>query len=153
MREIKFRAWDEQAKIMHHNFQCIKSGDLNKGGSDWIIPLEPITNPDWVVRLTEHVGSSPHFRNQFKVMQYSGLKDNSDPPKEIYEGDIVRVDEFWPRDDGKFDDVLFFCGWRQDMCCFWFQGIAPFPDMGLTVESEHEALIIGNIYENPELLK
>lgn len=26
MREIKFRAWDEQNKIMHYNFNFIRSG-------------------------------------------------------------------------------------------------------------------------------
>ncbi len=27
MREIKFRAWDEKNKIMHYDFQFIKSGE------------------------------------------------------------------------------------------------------------------------------
>lgn len=34
MREIKFRAFDEGNKIMHYDFQFIKSGDE---GNDWII--------------------------------------------------------------------------------------------------------------------
>lgn len=33
MKEIKFRAWDEQNKVMHNDFQFIKSGD---SGNDWI---------------------------------------------------------------------------------------------------------------------
>ena len=27
MRDIKFRAWDDMQKVMHNNFQFIKSGD------------------------------------------------------------------------------------------------------------------------------
>lgn len=34
MRTIRFRAWDEQNKIMHNDFQFIKSGDE---GNDWIV--------------------------------------------------------------------------------------------------------------------
>ena len=34
MREIKFRAWDEMKKVMHYDFEFIRSGIE---GNDWII--------------------------------------------------------------------------------------------------------------------
>lgn len=34
MKNSKLRAWDEQNKVMHHDFQFIKSGN---DGNDWIV--------------------------------------------------------------------------------------------------------------------
>lgn len=67
-------------------------------------------------------------------MQYTGLKDKND--KEIYEGDIVKS-EF-----GKVEEVVWVKG-LMDQIAGWY-GI----DTRLTDELE----IIGNIYENKDLL-
>lgn len=66
------------------------------------------------------------------IMQYTGLKDKNDV--EIYEGDILQ-DKSWP-DDNKALGVMTWenWGWSQ------FHPLERFE-------------IIGNIYENPELLK
>jgi len=65
MREIKFRVWDEGNKVMHQNFQFIKSGDE---GNDWIIFISDkftlenhTTNP--------FMNPSPYFSQQLKIMQ------------------------------------------------------------------------------------
>lgn len=75
MRELKFRAWDEQQKIMHYDFQCIKSGEE---GNDWIVFISDKQ------KLTDkpHPLENPYFSQQLKVMQWTGINN-------IYEGDIV----------------------------------------------------------------
>ncbi len=61
-REIKFRAWDEDNKVM------LKPQDLSQSGAYW----------NWLGKIDA------------QLMQYTGLKDKNG--KEIYEGDIVTVD-------------------------------------------------------------
>jgi len=163
MREIKFRAWDEQAKTMHHNFQSIKSGDLNIGGIDWIIPLEPITNEDWIERLTEHCKEAPHSRDQFKLMQFTGLLDKDG--KEIYEGDILRG--MWG-EQGHTERQEIVGSVVFDNGCFewktWLKSFRGFDGRHSIMWRDYfpsgdefremDAIeIIGNIYENPEIME
>ena len=75
------------------------------------------------------------------LMQYTGLKDKNG--KEIYEGDIVK---------GKEDEPMLVI-WRNDLASFGLtkKGWMFTHFFGETLEPE-ECSIIGNIYENPELL-
>ena len=74
------------------------------------------------------------------LLQYTGLKDKNN--REIYEGDILKK--------GKY---MFECKWGY--CSFDFN---PFP---YPIDKEHnqdgyfreDMEVIGNIYENPELIK
>jgi hypothetical protein len=110
MREIKFRAWDERHKVMHNDFQFIRSGIE---GNDWIV----FTSDRQTLQTNPHPLENPYFQQQFKIMQFTGLYDstkwvdateqqksyayekarvNNTTPEsewlgvEIYEGDIVR---------------------------------------------------------------
>ena len=75
MRQLKFRAWDEQQKIMHHDFQCIKSGEER---NDWIV----FTSDKQKLTDKPHPLQNPYFSQQLKVMQWTGINN-------IYEGDVV----------------------------------------------------------------
>ena len=73
------------------------------------------------------IDSSNRAQIGFEVMQYTGLKDNNG--QEIYEGDIV----LW---EDKYIKVI-----------YDYRLLANIRDYTLGVE------VVGNIYENPELLK
>lgn len=125
-REIKFRAWDEGHKEMHHNFQFIKSGDE---GNDWIIFISDKQILKDGLEVHTH---NPFFRQQFHIMQFTGLLDRNG--KEIYEGDIC--DGRYGRFVVKFIDGGFFplCGEIN----------AP--------NKPEEREVIGNRFESPELI-
>ena len=83
---------------------------------------------NWVIVEDEKVEKIPAE----SIMQYTNLKDKND--KEIYESDVVANQYGY-----KFEIVF------KDGC--WFAG-----DTEVGFMSKDKYKIIGNIYENPELL-
>ena len=116
-REIKFRAWDECQKYMAYQ----GSPDL------------------------ETIQSFMHHFGDKTLMQYTGVKDKNG--KEIYEGDILRIDKkHMPFTSSTFDGKV-----------EYIEQSAKFHLIGTTHDNLWEAIhdvsgkncgeIIGNIYE------
>ena len=94
--------------------------------------------------------------DQIEIMQYTGLKDKNG--KEIYEGDIIE----YKYDSGStFIGELVFGDYLKqtsDMNCriigFYLRGIdIDGQDWYTDFPKVNHIEVIGNIYENPELLK
>lgn len=125
MREIKFRCWDKENKEML-DVEYLHWDDCTR---------------EFSIRTTMY---TDYFDIEDMIlMQYVGLKDKNG--KEIYEGDIVKID----KEDYKYI-VKFYDG------CF----------VGINKYDEHyeqakilgnlftlELEVIGNIHDNPELLE
>lgn len=83
------------------------------------------------------------YEDDIALMQYTGYKDVFH--NEIYEGDIVRYDK-------KLFEVIWMCSG------FYISYIVPNNDYYLNyclpvANNEEDMEVIGNIYENPDLLK
>jgi uncharacterized phage protein (TIGR01671 family) len=141
MREIKFKAWDELKLIMHNNFQFIRSGIE---GNDWIVFSSDKQEIDFN-------NPNPYFSQQLKIMQFTGLQDKNG--KDIYEGDIMICHEYDSSDCGKrivqtFNNAV--VGFSNGSYYYFPKGNMRMPHQLLM--HAYKPLIIGNIYENPELL-
>lgn len=89
----------------------------------------------------QYVGSIERWLanpKDFVVMQYTGLKDKNG--KEIYEGDIIQTRK------GVYWEIIFS---RIDGKYIYIREISSF---GLTDRQASLIKIVGNIYENPELI-
>lgn len=129
MREIKFRAWDKIAKKLYE--------------------IDGLWFEEESVTF-EGDGLGPQNKGRYVLQQYTGLKDKNDV--EIYEGDIVASIE---RPDIWQALIYFeFGGYRikdpQNRVGGQYNMYGLLYDIVGDEGNDYE--IIGNIYENPELL-
>lgn len=137
MRELKFRAFLKSNRKMYDvlTLDIIDQKALIENTEDKERPLARY------VRMSE-----------IELMQFTGLKDTNG--QEIYEGDILKVVRKYSEMDGTqgevadFGEVLFDEGYAAyrvfgedeipEELCYWHQ---------------ENPYVVGNIYENPELLE
>lgn len=134
MREIKFRVWSKESKKMY----------LPKKGCDFLVRIdgEYFVDED----ILENVGLIPVEKDDYVLMQYTGLKDKNG--KEIYEGDILlgrfildKVENHiflsLTEDEKETQSIVF----AVDDIFYPYTNQIP-----------EDLEVIGNIYENPGLL-
>ena len=155
MREIKFRVWDKEQKVMLYPRKDVD-------GDTWCITGEygdisfPLEIPQgYVFKGTQR---------DYIPMQYTGLWDKNG--KEIYGGDIAKVlDRDWPSQLNDFpemnhqqylDYISSICVIIYDKDRFILTQIKGkgFFNNCLWVSCGRDVFqVIGNVHENPELLE
>jgi len=130
-REIKFRAWDKENNKMHYDVQDISG--MNTVAD--FASFERILNSP----MENEYGWIDEFK-RFQVMQHIGIEDKN--KKEIYERDIVKIDG---------QQELFAVVWVCDTARFGLQSKTQLLYFEFGLGSKIE--VIGNIYENSDLLK
>ena len=84
-------------------------------------------------------------QGEFNLMQSTGLVDKNG--KEIFEGDIVNITKGF---DNFMDEVFY----DEELCSIRLKGYSnDYCDFADWIREGFEFEVIGNIYENPELLK
>ena len=134
MRVVKFRAWDKEIEKIYPVLEI-----------DFV--------EEWVSMYSKIAGRHYNWLNNLVLMQYTGLEDKNG--EEIYESYIVKFDpqspcgdEFYNPRDGEIGEVIFDFGSLV---------VRPIDkkreSLRFSLSELGDWVVLGNIYENPELLQ
>ena len=131
MRPIKFRAKainrepDREYRTSYKNGDWVYGLITDFGNKDYTLPAQ-MTNENGVSNIDVDIDT---------LGQFIGLQDKNG--KDIYEGDIIKTDQY-SLFEVKFGEWN--CGCCSDV-------------YGYDIGDKHSMEVIGNVYDNPELLK
>lgn len=140
-REIKFRAWHKVKNIMVYDNEDDTYGYWDGCRNSNVGMINTILNSQ--------------YYKEYKFMQYTGLRDKNG--KEIYEGDIVKITEKEKISKHKvisMKPIIADIEWSEEYLTYTlittsvkdaFESLTDYLD-------ECDIEVIGNIYDNPELL-
>jgi len=139
MRTIKFRAWDKEYENMFHNAYPFEH----------LVYVEMFDDDETFQRYKHKmmVVNRKYFyfiiAKDIDLMQFTGVLDKNE--KEIYEGDICRLEKavykvYWNDDRWGLEGAK---GWDYDSGDYY---------RGDDINNWDEFEIIGNLYQNPELM-
>lgn len=137
-REIKFRIW---ADNKFYN-KCLVGNTNNTNDEKWTCPMV------WLEKQKEWV----HCDNGI-ICQYTGLHDKNG--KEIYEGDVVLYEDWEMAYEGGGNDSFINKGiieYVECNCCFNVTERQTVELQDVLYKDNESLEVIGNIYDNPELL-
>ena len=143
---FKFRVWDKLAKRMIYSH--------NDNQQHFIIDLNGRFH-----NLQNGSGG-----DDYVIQQYTGLNDKNNI--EVYEGDIVKINRYYMRPipvnrredieykliEGEIEIGQVIWGWNTQKYLVSYEHIR-YDDSEDFDKSSHRVEVIGNIFENPELLK
>lgn len=136
MRDIKFRTWngnEMEYNVIAGRFGAFYVNPMTKGdglAEDDTASLTPFNTKYW---------------DDTPLMQYTGLKDKNG--KEIYEGDVVSMKCDW---GDWISEIVYGV---EGFASFGYKGLGENYMLTIGDISATSTTVIGNIYENPELLQ
>lgn len=135
MKKLEFRLWDKaNKKMLYYDTDIVPTLTLNGVLENSFIGK--VNGKDII--LHDNISAC------YEIMQYTGLRDRHN--KKIYEGDVLETEDrivevVWHEQAGQWDTN-------------WIAYTKELVSNGITnVEWQYKASAIGNVWENPKLLK
>jgi uncharacterized phage protein (TIGR01671 family) len=144
LKTLKFRAWNKRYRKIYEISDLHMATLMNGGIWATVNGYNCIEDKDIKIQIQP---------NEIEVMQYTGLKDKNS--KEIYEGDIVtNKTKSFSGNGFRGKNLIMLGEWDQDEC---FHSLSVYDEdywgfKKLTKSSAADIEVIGNIYQNPELV-